>query len=74
MNEKLNTLRSSSIKDKRNIIVFAEVITYLFEEIAKLITEHKPLIETYYGKFTFHSYSPVAEVRFTLICFQVPVV
>ncbi|KAK7573930.1 hypothetical protein V9T40_011121 [Parthenolecanium corni] len=47
--EKLNSIKTNNILDKRNSIVFADVITFLFEEIARLISDNKPLIETYYG-------------------------
>lgn len=53
MSEKLNAIKDCGIKDKRSNIIFADAMTYLFEEIAKLIVEHKPLLETYYGEIMF---------------------
>lgn len=32
-------------------MIFADTITFLFEEMAQLIVEHQPLVETYYGMF-----------------------
>lgn len=49
VNEKLAMIRGSSVKERRNITIFADVATFLFEEIAKIIMEYKPLVETYYG-------------------------
>lgn len=49
VSEKLNAIKDCGIKDKRSNIIFTDAMTYLFEEIAKLIVEHKPLLETYYG-------------------------
>ncbi|XKL63549.1 hypothetical protein PGB90_005913 [Kerria lacca] len=50
ISEKLNLIKNNnSAKDKKNHIIFAEIITCLFEEIAQLISNHKALIETNYG-------------------------
>jgi len=49
VNEKLTAIRGSSVKERRNVTIFADVTTFLFEEIAKMIMEYKPLVETYYG-------------------------
>ena len=50
VNEKLATIRGSSFKERKNATVFADVIKFLFEEIAKVVMESKPLVETYYGR------------------------
>lgn len=49
VNEKLSAIRGISVKERRNVTIFADIITFLFEEIAKIVTECKPLVETYYG-------------------------
>jgi hypothetical protein len=49
VNEKLTVIRGGGVKERRNVTVFADVITFLFEEIAKIVMESKPLVETYYG-------------------------
>ena len=36
--------------DKRSGAVFADIITKLFEDVAKVVEIHQPLVETYYGK------------------------
>lgn len=35
--------------DKRMAVIFADVMTLLFEGIARIIEVHQPIIETYYG-------------------------
>lgn len=35
--------------DKRSKILFADVITMMFERIARIVETHQPLVETYYG-------------------------
>ena len=36
--------------DRRSKVIFADTITKLFENIAKILEIHQPLVETYYGK------------------------
>ncbi|XP_039279872.1 conserved oligomeric Golgi complex subunit 4-like [Nilaparvata lugens] len=43
-----STLETPS-NDKRACVVFADMLTVLFETIARLFEIHQPLIETYYG-------------------------
>lgn len=35
--------------DRRSSVVFADTITKLFEDIARIVEIHQPLVETYYG-------------------------
>ncbi|GAB1597611.1 conserved oligomeric Golgi complex subunit 4-like [Argonauta hians] len=35
--------------DKRSNILFADIITTMFERIARIVETHQPLVETYYG-------------------------
>jgi len=35
--------------DKRSNILYADTITLLFEDIARIVEIHQPLVETYYG-------------------------
>ncbi|XP_028391854.1 conserved oligomeric Golgi complex subunit 4-like [Dendronephthya gigantea] len=35
--------------DRRASVVFAETITMLFEDVARIVEAHQPLVETYYG-------------------------
>lgn len=69
VNEKLVAIRGSSVKERRNVTLFADVITFLFEEIAKIIVEYKPLVETYYGtNYTgFNFYRTERRMRFLII-------
>jgi len=32
-------------------VVFANTLTLLFEKIARMVEEHQPSVETYYGLF-----------------------
>ena len=36
--------------DRRANIVFADTLTLLFEGIARIVEDHQPLVDTYYGK------------------------
>lgn len=36
--------------DRRASVVFAETITMLYEDVARIVEAHQPLVETYYGK------------------------
>ncbi|KAL4234686.1 Golgi transport complex subunit 4 [Mactra antiquata] len=36
-------------EDGRSSVIFADTITKLFEDIAKIVEIHQPLVETYYG-------------------------
>ncbi|XP_053401877.1 conserved oligomeric Golgi complex subunit 4-like [Mercenaria mercenaria] len=35
--------------DRRSSVIFADTITKLFEDIARIVEIHQPLVETYYG-------------------------
>ena len=35
--------------DRRANVVFAEAITMLYEDVARIVEAHQPLVETYYG-------------------------
>ena len=35
--------------DRKANIIFADTITQLFEGIARVIEDHQPLVDTYYG-------------------------
>lgn len=35
--------------DERAAVIFADVVTWLFESIARIVEVHQPIIETYYG-------------------------
>ncbi len=37
--------------DRRANIIFADTLTLLFEGIARIVEDHQPLVDTYYGKF-----------------------
>ena len=37
--------------DRHANVVFANTLTLLFEYIARMVEEHQPFVETYYGKF-----------------------
>jgi len=53
VNEKANKNLKAALKvgsdDKRSNILYADTITLLFEDIARTIEIHQPLVETYYG-------------------------
>jgi hypothetical protein len=38
--------------DRRSSVVFADTITKLFEDIARIVEIHQPLVETYYGNYS----------------------
>ena len=38
------------LPDRRASVVFAETITMLYEDVARIVEAHQPLVETYYGK------------------------
>ena len=40
--------------DRQANVVFATTLTLLFEYIARMVEEHQPFVETYYGKFFFY--------------------
>jgi len=50
---------SVGMDDKRSNILYADTITLLFEDIARVVEIHQPLVETYYGTIcgvtTFHT-------------------
>ncbi|CAB4022602.1 Conserved oligomeric Golgi complex subunit 4, partial [Paramuricea clavata] len=35
--------------ERRASVVFAETITMLYEDVARIVEAHQPLVETYYG-------------------------
>lgn len=37
--------------DRHANVVFANTLTLLFENIARMVEEHQPFVETYYGEF-----------------------
>lgn len=39
--------------DRQANVVFANTLTLLFENIARMVEEHQPFVETYYGKMVF---------------------
>lgn len=43
------SLHGTDPDDRRSSVIFADTITKLFENIAKVIEIHQPLVETYYG-------------------------
>lgn len=45
----LHTALNTPVTDKRFNVVYADVLTLLFEGLARIIDVHQPLIETYYG-------------------------
>lgn len=45
----LQTTLSTPVADKRYNVVYADVLTLLYEGVARIIDTHQPLIETYYG-------------------------
>jgi conserved oligomeric Golgi complex subunit 4 len=47
----LNTESSS----KRSSVIFADTLTLLLEGVARIVEIHQPLVETYYGTFSFGS-------------------
>lgn len=46
----LRAAQKSTTSDKRANVVYADTLTLLFEEIARVVEIHQPLVETYYGK------------------------
>ena len=45
----LKAALSVRIDDKRSNILYADTMTLLFEDIARTVEIHQPLVETYYG-------------------------
>lgn len=37
------------ITDRHSNVVFANSLTMLFENIARIVEEHQPFVETFYG-------------------------
>jgi hypothetical protein len=49
----LRTALETSPSDERADVIYADTLTLLFEGIARVIEIHQPLIETYYGMYSF---------------------
>ncbi|XP_014293809.1 conserved oligomeric Golgi complex subunit 4 [Halyomorpha halys] len=45
----LKTASETSLTDKRAAVLYSDLLTHLFEDIARTIETHQPLVETYYG-------------------------
>ncbi|XP_050538118.1 conserved oligomeric Golgi complex subunit 4 isoform X2 [Daktulosphaira vitifoliae] len=45
----LKNVLDTSLSSNRASIIFADGLTFIFEEVAKMIEVHQPLIETHYG-------------------------
>lgn len=45
----INSALKTPVADKRYNVIFADVLTLLFEGLARVVDVHQPLIETYYG-------------------------
>ncbi|KAL1123910.1 hypothetical protein AAG570_001680, partial [Ranatra chinensis] len=39
----------TSVSDKRSGVIFSDTMTQLFEDIARVLEVHQPIVETYYG-------------------------
>jgi len=50
-NKNLKLALNIRTDDKRSNILYADTITLLFEDIARVIEIHQPLVETYYGLY-----------------------
>jgi len=48
-NKNLKLALNVGMDDKRSNVIYADTITLLFEDIARVIEIHQPLVETYYG-------------------------
>ena len=49
----LKSAQATDSTDKRANVLYADTITLLFEDIARVVEIHQPLVETYYGKLFF---------------------
>ncbi|XP_057291059.1 conserved oligomeric Golgi complex subunit 4-like [Hydractinia symbiolongicarpus] len=45
----IDTALNINTNDNKATVIFAKTLTLLFEEIAKLVEEHQPLVDTFYG-------------------------
>jgi len=50
-NKNLKAALNVRMDDKRSNILYADTMTLLFEDIARTVEIHQPLVETYYGLF-----------------------
>lgn len=49
-NKNMTVAKNLGHRDKRAHIIWADTITLLFEEIARIVEVRQPIIETYYSK------------------------
>ncbi|KAG8289853.1 Golgi transport complex subunit 4 [Homalodisca vitripennis] len=50
----LQNAQKTTTSDKRANVIYADTLTLLFEEIARVVEIHQPLVETYYGFGKLH--------------------
>ena len=46
----LRNAQSAGPSHKRSNVLYSDTVTLLFEDIAKVVEIHQPLVETYYGE------------------------